>query len=132
MIVHLDFGGVGGYAGAINVNPSAVTSTTGAPGRPIPNLVAGRGEQLPFASAIADMVTVESAPIRAGAAEEIARVLKPGGTVRLLHPVEYALGAGIHDAVAGALGPNATVLSRELLGDGSALTVLRRGVDLLR
>lgn len=132
MIVHLDIGGEGRYAGAINVNPNALTSTTGTPGRPIPNLVAGRGEQLPFANAIADMVTVESAPIRPGAAEEIARVLKPGGLVRLQHPAEYAMGAGIHDAVAGALGPNTTVLTRELLDDGSALTVLRRGIDLLR
>ncbi len=132
MIVHLDIGGEGRYAGAINVNSGVVTSTTGAPGRPIPNLVAGRGEQLPFASSVADMVTVESAPLRAGAADEIARVLKPGGIVRLLHPVDYAVGAGIHDAVAGALGPDTRVLTRELLGDGTALTVLRRAVDLLR
>lgn len=133
MTIHIDIGGEGRYPGAINVNPYAVTSTTGEPGRPIPNLVVGRGERLPIASGIADVISVESAPLRPGAAEEIARVLKPGGLVRLLHPGDYAVGQGIHDAVAGALGnPGSVRTMRTALDDGSVLTVLRRGVDLLR
>lgn len=67
--------------GAINVNPARFTSTTGTPGRVIPNLVMGQGEQLPLASKIADLITVENAPIRNGLADEIARVLRPGGYI---------------------------------------------------
>ncbi len=132
MTIHLDIGGEGRYPGAINVNPQRLTSTTGAPGRPIPNLVVARGEQLPFADAIADLVTVENAPIRPGMAEEIARVLKPGGVARLSHPTAYAL-SGAHDAVAGALGLASVSRTFDRAADGiSLVTTLRRGVDLLR
>jgi hypothetical protein len=131
--LHVDIGGEGRYPGALNVNPFALTSTTGEPGRPIPDLVIGRGEQLPIASGVVDVVSVENAPLRPGAAEEIARGLKPGGLVRLLHPADYAVGQGIHDAVAGALGGSGAVRIRQVAQDnGSVLTILRRGVDLLR
>jgi SAM-dependent methyltransferase len=131
MLIHFDIGGEGRYAGAINVNPQALTSTTGTPGRPIPSLVVARGERLPFADAIADLVTVENAPLRPGAADEIARVLKPGGTVRLLHPTPYAIGSAAHDAVAGALGTSLASRGAWSLGD-STLTIMRRAVQLLR
>lgn len=130
MALHLDIGGEGRYRGAINVNPAPMTSTTGTPGRRIPDLVVGRGEALPVAAAVADLVTVENAPLRAGAAEEIARVLKPGGIARLLHPADYA--ASAHDAVAGALGLQLAERTTSRLPDGSVLTTLRRAVDLLR
>ena len=132
MIVHVDIGGEGRYPGAINVNPAMVTSTTGEPGRPIPNLVLGRAEQLPFETGVVDYVTVESAPLRAGAADEIARVLAPGGTVRLHHPAGYAIGQGVHDAVAGAMRADPAATVRLTLADDSVLTILRRAVDLLR
>lgn len=132
MVIHLDIGGEGRHAGAINVNPQGLTTTTGVPGRPIPDLVVARGEALPFASGVADMVTVENAPIRDATLDEIARVLKPGGTVRLLHPTDYAIGQGVHDAVAGAIRANRAAMVQSFLPDGTTLTVLRRAVDLLR
>ena len=64
--IHLDIGGEGRYANAINVNPNRFVTED--PARAIPNLVLGRGEQLPFANGIADLITVESAPLRPGAA----------------------------------------------------------------
>jgi SAM-dependent methyltransferase len=128
--IHLDIGGEGRHVGALNVNPLSTTST-GPERLPIPNLVHARGEQLPFASGIADLVTVENTPIRPGMLDEIQRVLRPGGELRLLHPVEYALGSGVHDAVAATLDLGAAVRTTSIL-DGSALTVLRRGVGLLR
>lgn len=128
--LHLDIGGEGRHAGAINVNPARVTSTTGGPGRPVPNLVLGRGEALPIASGVADVVTVEHAPLRPGAADEIARVLKPGGIVRLLHPADYAGVA--HDAVAGALGLELAARTTARVPGGSVLTTLRRAAALLR
>ena len=131
MTIHIDIGGEGRYPGAINVNAQRLTSTTGAPNRPIPNLVVGLGERLPFADSVADVITVENTPIRPGMADEIARVLKPGGTVRLLHPTSYALG-GAHDAVAAALhvaGPDHAAAWS--MGSSELLTTLRRAVDLL-
>ena len=130
MIVHLDIGGEGRYPGAFNVNPMGLTSTTGTPGRPIPNLVVGRAEALPIADHVADLVTVESAPIRPGAADEIARVLRPGGEIRLLHPAGYA--AETHGIVATALGADLVSRTTSKFGDDMTLTVLRRAVDLLR
>jgi hypothetical protein len=100
--VHLDVGGEGRHHYAINVNPGNLTSTTGVPGRPIPRLVNGHVEKIPFASGTADGLLVESAPLRPGAAAEIARVLKPGASVRLVHPVDY--GRTHHASVITALG----------------------------
>jgi hypothetical protein len=128
--IHLDIGGEGRYPGAINVNPMGLTSTTGAPGRPIPHLVVGRGEALPIADHVADVVTVESAPIREGAAQEIARVLAPGGEVRLLHPSGYA--AQTHSLVEAALGAELVSSLRMPAGEDMTLTVLRRAASLLR
>jgi hypothetical protein len=123
MTLHLDIGGEGRYPGALNVNPMGLTSTTGEAGRPIPNLVVGRGEALPIADHVADLVTVESAPLRPGAADEIARVLRPGGEIRLFHPAAYA--AETHGAVAAALGVELVdVMTRN--ADDMTLTVLRR------
>lgn len=131
MTIHIDIGGEGRHARAINVNPLRTTTTTGTPGRPIPNLVVGHGERMPFADHVADLVTVENAPLRTDTIDEIARVLKPGGVVRLSHPADYAIRTGTHDAVAGALG----VLAERsaLFGPaGELTTVLRRAVRILR
>jgi hypothetical protein len=88
--LHIDIGGEGRYPNAVNVNPNTVTSTTGTAGRPIPNRVAGTGQQLPFGNAVADGISLENAPILPRTATEIARVLKPGGSVRLVSPADYA------------------------------------------
>ncbi|QVL30338.1 methyltransferase domain-containing protein [Telmatocola sphagniphila] len=85
-IVKIDIGGEGRNPGAINVNPSETTTTTGGWGRPIPNRVPGKGEKLPFADQSVDVIFLENAPIRPGTISEIQRVLKPGGEVRLVGP----------------------------------------------
>lgn len=88
--VHVDVGGEGAYRGAINVNPGTTTTTTGEPGLQIPNRVAGTAQEIPLPSRSADLVTVENAPIHGSAPAELARIVRPGGTVRLTHPLSYA------------------------------------------
>lgn len=99
--LHVDIGGEARFARAINVNPGTLTTTTGAAGRRIPNLVQAVGEQLPVRSHLAQLVTVENTPLRSGAAGEIARLLAPGGEVFLRHPVDY--GRVAHNAVAASI-----------------------------
>lgn len=101
--IHIDVGGEGRNPGATNVNPSEVTTTTGSPGRPIPNRVAGTGENLPFPDRSVDIYSLENAPIRPGTISEIARVIKPGGDIRLVGPnVPEVIEA--HQGVANAVG----------------------------
>jgi RHS repeat-associated protein len=97
--VHIDIGGEGAHVEAINLNPSTVTSTQGA--NLIPRRVPGVGERLPFSSRTADVITLEGAPLRPGAAEEIGRVIRPGGEVTLVNPSDYA--AAAHQRVADVL-----------------------------
>ncbi len=105
--VHLDIGGEGRHPGAINVNPNTTTSTTGTAGRPIPNLVQATGERLPFGNQVADIITIENTPISQATASQVARVIKPGGEIRLVGPADYAQVA--HQRVIQALPPGATV-----------------------
>jgi ubiquinone/menaquinone biosynthesis C-methylase UbiE len=44
------------------------------------------GERLPFADESVDIITLENAPIRQATISEIARVIKPGGDIRLVGP----------------------------------------------
>jgi len=115
--IHIDIGGEGRYLDAINVNPSSVTSTTGAPGRPIPNRIAGVGETLSQANQSVDLITVENTPIRSGASAEIARVIKPGGEIRLVHPAQYA--KIVHQQVIQAL-PKGATFTQTTIGTGDA------------
>jgi ubiquinone/menaquinone biosynthesis C-methylase UbiE len=80
-----------------------VTTTTGAPGRPIPNLIIASGEKLPFGTASVDIVTLQNAPIRAATINEIARVIKPIGDIRLLGPYTPEVLAA-HREIAKAVG----------------------------
>jgi hypothetical protein len=114
----VDVGGEGAYAGAVNVNPGALTSTTGKPGRPIPNLVNGVAENIPIASQSASVVILENAPIRPGAAAELARVIKKGGTIKLSHPADYA--SQTHSKVVDATRGKAVSETR----DGVTITVI--------
>jgi hypothetical protein len=86
--VHVDIGGEGRSGGAINLNPRATTTTgIGVPaGSPIPNHVLGTGSVMPFPAHYADVITCENTPLLPGTAAEIARVIKPGGRIRLFHP----------------------------------------------
>jgi RHS repeat-associated protein len=102
-LVHLDIGGEGRYAGAINVNTQAFTSTTGTAGRAIPSLVQAAGERLPFADRSANIITLQHAPIRPGTISEIARTIRPGGEIRLVGPATPEVLAA-HQRVANAVG----------------------------
>ncbi len=104
--VHIDIGGEGRYPRANNVNPNTTTSTTGTPGRVIPNRVPGRGEKLPFPDRHADGISLENTPLSAQTAAEIVRVIKPGGSIRLQHWADYA--SETHSLVTNAI-PNCTV-----------------------
>lgn len=75
----------------------------------IPNLVQGRGQQLPFRNDVADMVTADNIPIHLpGITDEIARVARPGGSVRLVNPADFAPGAAAHRYLIDRLGGHAT------------------------
>lgn len=88
--IHIDVGGEGRHRRAVNLNPRRETTTSGVPGRPIPRLVQGLGEQMPFRSQTADVLTVENTPLRPGAAAELGRVIRSGGIIVLKHPADYA------------------------------------------
>jgi hypothetical protein len=62
-----------------------LTTGLGVPaGSLLPNRVAGVGQQMPFPSGYADVITVENTPLLPGTAREIARVIKPQGTDQAL------------------------------------------------
>lgn len=88
--IHIDIGGEGRYADALNINPSKFTSTTGEPGQLIPNWIYGRADELPLPSGSVHRLTVESAPINNQAILEILRVMRPRGQIDLYHPTDYA------------------------------------------
>jgi hypothetical protein len=111
--VHIDVGGTGRYPDAINVNsgyageipvtgPPTYLGGAGAAGRPIPNLVIARGEKLPFANRSVDILTLQNSPIRPDTISEIARVIKPGGDIRLVGPKEVV--ADLHKKIAQRVG----------------------------
>ena len=110
--VHIDIGGEGRYPDAINLNPNY-------DGLPKPT-VGGLGEQAPFKSSVADLVTVESAPLRPGTITEIARIAKPGSEIRLVHPADYA--AQNHQKVIDAVKGTATSTTD---ANGITTTVIR-------
>lgn len=88
--VHVDVGGEGRYEDALNINPGKYTSTTGEPGRPIPNWVYGRSDDLPLPDNSVHKLTVESAPLNDQAIMEILRVMRPRSQIEVYHPTEYA------------------------------------------
>jgi hypothetical protein len=104
---HVDIFGEGYFRGAINIGMAERTSTTGISGSRVPNLIYRRfsstkANALPIADHTADLVTSENGPIGyPGIAEEIARILAPGGTVVLYNP---STEEAAHDRVARAVG----------------------------
>lgn len=86
----LDIGGEGRYAGAINLNPQPITSTTGEAGHIIPNWVPGRGDFIPLPPKTVEIIRLENAPINPATMEEMLRVMRPRGKIHLSHPKDYA------------------------------------------
>ncbi|MDO9236679.1 MAG: DUF4157 domain-containing protein [Aquabacterium sp.] len=104
---HVDIFGEGYFKGAINIGMAERTSTTGIYNSRVPNLIYRRfsskdANALPIADHTADLVTSENGPIGyPGLAEEIARIIAPGGTIVLNNPVSEE---AAHDKVAKATG----------------------------
>lgn len=94
-MIHLDVVGEGRHALATNLNPSLF----GALG-PIPRLIIGLGQAIPARSRSIDVITAEHAPLHIlGMVDEIARVVRPGGTVVLINPTVYKPTQAAHASV---------------------------------
>ncbi|CAH1087684.1 eCIS core domain-containing protein [Candidatus Nitrotoga sp. 1052] len=103
---HVDIFGEGYFKGAINIGMAERTSSTGISNSRVPNLIyrkfSAKDATLPIADHAADLVTSESGPIGIpGLAEEIARIIAPGGTIVLRNPIKQEAD---HDKVAKAVG----------------------------
>ena len=112
---HVDLFGEGYYKGAINVGDAKRTTTTGVSGSRVPYPVvkhfSSKDAAIPIADHSADLVTSENGPVRIpGLAQEIARILAPGGTVILVNPLteEFA-----HDLVIKAVGGTASKVKKK-------------------
>jgi RHS repeat-associated protein len=91
--VHIDYGGEGFHPDAMNVNISPVTTGGGTfvPGQPIPRLILiAPGQRVPRADHSIDIVTVENTTLNTDVINNIARLIRPGGEIRLHHPAPYA------------------------------------------
>ncbi len=104
---HVNIFGEGYFKGAINIGMAERTSTTGIGDSRVPYLIYRKFSSkdvnaLPIADRTADLVTSENGPIGyPGLAEEIARIIAPGGTIVLYNPISEE---GAHDKVAKATG----------------------------
>ncbi|GIH02244.1 hypothetical protein Rhe02_03110 [Rhizocola hellebori] len=106
---HIDLFGEGFFPGAANIGIQDRTTTTGVSGSRVPNFIYRKfsgsdikANKIPIADHVADVVTAENGPIGfPGIAEEIARIIAPGGTIVLYNP---ATQEAEHDKVAKAVG----------------------------
>lgn len=86
----IDIGGEGNNFDAININPQRYTSNSDNMG-PIPLWVKGIGESIPVRDKEVDQLILENTPLNDNIIDEIIRVIKKDGTIRLVHPIEYAI-----------------------------------------
>jgi hypothetical protein len=104
------------------------------PGRPIPNLIIiseplqGQNvTRLPIKKQVADIVTSESSPMTATLADEMGRIIKPGGKVRLGHPHWPAEGFdayAVHNMVALRIGGSYVQATRFIDGKPFVVTII--------
>ncbi|QDU39355.1 hypothetical protein Mal4_36970 [Maioricimonas rarisocia] len=85
MSITIDIGGEGRNSEAWNINVSRVKTVGPEAGSPIERLIQARGDALPFGDGSVREVIVERTPFSRAVAFEVARVLAPGGRVRLRH-----------------------------------------------
>jgi hypothetical protein len=113
----IDLFGEGRFPGAINIGNTDRTTTTGVPKTRVPNLIYRNfsfsdvtKNKIPIADHVADLVTSENGPLLfAGIAEEIARIVAPGGTIILFNPESEEPS---HDKVARLTGGTVTKVKR--------------------
>ena len=85
MDILLDIGGEGRHPRAWNLNPSRVKTSGAMAGQPIPRLIVGRADAIPFGNGSIRKILSERTPLTSRALAEIARVIVPGGEVVLRH-----------------------------------------------
>jgi Domain of unknown function (DUF4157) len=108
---HIDLFGEGYFPGAVNIGIQPRTTTTGISGTRVPNLIYRRfsskdANHIPIADHVADLITSESGPLMyPGLAQEIARIIAPGGIIVLFGPDNVEK---YHDQVAKATGGTVT------------------------
>jgi ubiquinone/menaquinone biosynthesis C-methylase UbiE len=83
--VVLDIGGEGRHPEAWNLNPSHVKTLGKNRGKPIPQHISGRADDIPLPDSSVDRIIVERTPLRVAALQEIARIIAPKGTIILRH-----------------------------------------------
>lgn len=113
---HVDIFGEGYFPGAVNIGMATRSSTTGVSGTRVPNLIYRRFSgtdlnRLPIADHAADVVTSENGPLGLpGLAEEIARIIAPGGTIVLFGPENME---PVHDKIARLAGGTVTKVRKD-------------------
>jgi outer membrane protein OmpA-like peptidoglycan-associated protein len=114
---HIDIFGEGYFPGAVNIGMATrVSANSGVANTPVPNLIYRRfsskdANQIPIADHTADLITSESGPIGyPGLAEEIARIIAPGGTIVLFNPASEEVN---HDKVAKLTGGTVTKIKED-------------------
>ena len=119
--VILNIGGVGEKPGALNWNVSGIQQGK----MPVPNFLprTALDADLFAPSRSIDEIFMLSVPLDGNAltvtASEIARLIKPGGTITVVNTVE---GRDIHDAVIKAIGEKGTV--KQTVTDGILTTII--------
>ncbi len=81
----LDVGGEGRHPEAWNLNPSRVKTIGPERGRPIPQHILGRADDIPLPDGSVDRLIAERTPLLAAALKEIIRVIAPNGMIILRH-----------------------------------------------
>ena len=85
MPIVLDIGGEGKHPEAWNLNPSRIKTFGPDAGEPIPRLICGRADAIPFPEASVARILVERTPLRDSAIFEMLRVIQPRGAIVLRH-----------------------------------------------
>lgn len=113
---HVDIFGEGYFPGAVNIGMAERSSTTGVSGTRVPNLIYRKFSgsalnHLPIADHAADLVTSENGPLGLpGLAEEVARIIAPGGTIVLYGPDNME---PVHDKIARLAGGTVTKIKKD-------------------
>jgi hypothetical protein len=113
---HVDIFGEGYFPGAVNIGMATRSTTTGVFGTRVPNLIyrkfSGKSlNHLPIADRAADLVTSENGPLGfPGLAEEVARIIAPGGTIVLFGPDNME---PVHDKIARLTGGTTTKIKKD-------------------
>jgi len=85
----LDIGGEGRHPEAWNLNPRIRKTVGSQRGELIPLLIRGRGESIPLADGIVDVLIVERTPLRLATLTEMLRVARPTAKIVMRHAIAH-------------------------------------------